>query len=156
VGLRLERYRALSCETRHESSEFDAQGRREWRTAAHPAAQADRGISRRLEKARTQPHSARVGKPKHLSARERPRLRLFRAGKHDRDQIGFIDANTRAVFGRSYVGEPDVLAKELAGDEAIAAADTLLMTIPNTLGVDYNVHVIESVLKYVAPELGWR
>jgi alkanesulfonate monooxygenase SsuD/methylene tetrahydromethanopterin reductase-like flavin-dependent oxidoreductase (luciferase family) len=80
----------------------------------------------------------------------------FGQEKHDRDQIGFIDANTRAVFGRSYVGEPDALAKELAGDEAIAAADTLLMTIPNTLGVDYNAHVIESVLKYVAPGLGWR
>jgi len=80
----------------------------------------------------------------------------FGQEKRDRDQIGFIDANTRAVFGRSYVNEPDVLVKELAADEAIAAADTLLMTIPNTLGVDYNAHVIESVLKYVAPELGWR
>ena len=46
--------------------------------------------------------------------------------------------------------------KELAADEAIAAADTLLLTVPNTLGVDYNVHVIESILKYVAPKLGWR
>ena len=73
-----------------------------------------------------------------------------------RDQIGFIDANTRAIFGRSYVGEPDVLVKELAADEAIAAADTLLVTVPNTLGVDYNAHVIESILKSVAPELGWR
>jgi alkanesulfonate monooxygenase SsuD/methylene tetrahydromethanopterin reductase-like flavin-dependent oxidoreductase (luciferase family) len=80
----------------------------------------------------------------------------FGQEKHDRDQIGFIDANTRAVFGRSYVSEPDALVKELAADEAIAAADTLLMTIPSTLGVDYNAHVIESVLKYVAPELGWR
>jgi len=76
--------------------------------------------------------------------------------KYDRDQVGFIDANTRAVFGRSYAGKPDVLVKELAADEAIAAADTLLLTIPTTLGVDYNTHVIESVLKYVAPELGWR
>jgi alkanesulfonate monooxygenase SsuD/methylene tetrahydromethanopterin reductase-like flavin-dependent oxidoreductase (luciferase family) len=76
--------------------------------------------------------------------------------KRDRDQVGFIEANTRAIFGRSYVGEPDVLAQELAADEAIAAADTLLITIPSTLGVDYNAHVIESVLKYVAPELGWR
>ena len=74
----------------------------------------------------------------------------------DRDQIGYIDASTRAIFGRSYAAEPDVLVKELAGDEAIAAADTLLLTVPNTLGVDYNAHVIESVLKYVAPELGWR
>ena len=52
--------------------------------------------------------------------------------------------------------EPDVLVKELARDEAIAAADTLLLTVPNQLGVDYNAHVIEGILKYVAPELGWR
>jgi hypothetical protein len=49
-----------------------------------------------------------------------------------------------------------VLVKELAEDEAIAAADTLLLTVPSTLGVEYNAHVIESILKYVAPELGWR
>jgi alkanesulfonate monooxygenase SsuD/methylene tetrahydromethanopterin reductase-like flavin-dependent oxidoreductase (luciferase family) len=76
--------------------------------------------------------------------------------RSDRDQIGYIDASTRAIFGRSYAAEPDVLVKELAADEAIAAADTLLLTVPNTLGVDYNVHVIESILKYVAPALGWR
>ena len=72
------------------------------------------------------------------------------------DHIGYIDARTRAIFGRSYAAEPDVLVRELAADEAIAAADTLLLTVPNTLGVDYNAHVIESVLKYVAPQLGWR
>jgi hypothetical protein len=49
-----------------------------------------------------------------------------------------------------------VLVEQLAADEAIAAADTLLLTVPNQLGVEYNAHVIESVLKYVAPELGWR
>ena len=76
--------------------------------------------------------------------------------RRDRDQIGYIDANTRAIFGRSYVGEPDVLVKELAADEAIAAADTLLLTVPNQLGVDYNAHAINSILKFVAPQLGWR
>ena len=40
--------------------------------------------------------------------------------------------------------------------EAIAAADTLMLTIPNQLGVDYNAHVIESILTHVAPGLGWR
>ena len=78
------------------------------------------------------------------------------ARRANQDQVGYIDANTRAIFGRSYAAEPDVLVKELAADEAIAAADTLLLTVPNTLGVDYNAHVIESILKYVAPELGWR
>jgi alkanesulfonate monooxygenase SsuD/methylene tetrahydromethanopterin reductase-like flavin-dependent oxidoreductase (luciferase family) len=80
----------------------------------------------------------------------------FGRDTRDKDHIGYIDANMRAIFGRSYAGEPDKLVKELAADEAIAAADTLLLTVPNTLGVEYNAHVIESVLKYVAPELGWR
>jgi alkanesulfonate monooxygenase SsuD/methylene tetrahydromethanopterin reductase-like flavin-dependent oxidoreductase (luciferase family) len=80
----------------------------------------------------------------------------FGRDTRDRDHIGFIDANTRAIFGRSYAAEPDALVKELAADEAIAAADTLLLTVPNTLGVDYNAHVIESILKWVAPALGWR
>jgi alkanesulfonate monooxygenase SsuD/methylene tetrahydromethanopterin reductase-like flavin-dependent oxidoreductase (luciferase family) len=72
------------------------------------------------------------------------------------DKIGFIDKNTRAIFGRSYAAAPDQLIKELAKDEAIQEADTLLLTIPNTLGVDYNVHVLSAILEYVAPELGWR
>ena len=71
------------------------------------------------------------------------------------DQIGVID-NMRAVFGRSYVAEPEVLIEELKADEAIAEADTLLLTVPNTLGVEYNAHVIESILTHIAPALGWR
>ncbi len=86
---------------------------------------------------------------------DRDRLYFGRDGR-SQDQIGQIDANTRAVFGRSYAAEPEVLVKELAADEAIAAADTLLLAVPNQLGVDYNAHVIESVLKHVAPALGWR
>lgn len=74
----------------------------------------------------------------------------------DADKIGFIDEKTRAIFGRSYAAEPDVLIEELAKDEGIAAADTLLLTVPNQLGVDYNAHVIESILTHVAPALGWR
>jgi alkanesulfonate monooxygenase SsuD/methylene tetrahydromethanopterin reductase-like flavin-dependent oxidoreductase (luciferase family) len=80
----------------------------------------------------------------------------FGHDSRERDQIGYIDASTRAIFGRSYAAEPDQLVKELAKDEAIAAADTLLLTVPNTLGVDYNAHAIESILTYVAPQLGWR
>ena len=72
------------------------------------------------------------------------------------DQVGYIDAQTKAIFGRSYAAEPDVLVKQLAEDTAIQAADTLLLTVPNQLGVDYNAHAVESILKYVAPELGWR
>jgi alkanesulfonate monooxygenase SsuD/methylene tetrahydromethanopterin reductase-like flavin-dependent oxidoreductase (luciferase family) len=72
------------------------------------------------------------------------------------DQIGFIDPTTRAIFGRSYAAEPDKLVAQLKDDEAIAEADTLLLTVPNQLGVDYNAHVIESILKHVAPAMGWR
>lgn len=82
--------------------------------------------------------------------------RYFGFGRDTEDQVGWIDANTRAIFGRSFAAEPDVLVEELRQDEAIAAADTLLLTVPNQLGVDYNAHVVESILKYVAPELGWR
>lgn len=72
------------------------------------------------------------------------------------DKIGFIESDRRAIFGRSYAAEPDQLIKELANDEAIQEADTVLLTIPNTLGVDYNVHVLSSILEHVAPGLGWR
>jgi alkanesulfonate monooxygenase SsuD/methylene tetrahydromethanopterin reductase-like flavin-dependent oxidoreductase (luciferase family) len=80
----------------------------------------------------------------------------FGYGNDKQDQIGFIDEKTRAIFGRSYAAQPDVLMKELAKDEAIAEADTLLLTVPNQLGVDYNAHVIEAILTHVAPGLGWR
>lgn len=80
----------------------------------------------------------------------------FGHGGKDEDSIGFIDERTRAIFGRSYAAEPDALIRQLAGDEAIAEADTLLLTVPNQLGVDYNAHVIEMILKHVAPALGWR
>ena len=88
-----------------------------------------------------------------VDARDRA---YFGGGAEGSDQIGWLHGKTRAIFGRSYAAEPDVLAKQLAQDEAIAAADTLMLTIPNQLGVDYNAHVIESVLKHVAPALGWR
>jgi alkanesulfonate monooxygenase SsuD/methylene tetrahydromethanopterin reductase-like flavin-dependent oxidoreductase (luciferase family) len=80
----------------------------------------------------------------------------FGRGNENADTIGFLGANERAIFGRSYAAEPDVLVEELAKDEAIAEADTLLLTVPNQLGVDYNAHVIEAILKYVAPGVGWR
>jgi alkanesulfonate monooxygenase SsuD/methylene tetrahydromethanopterin reductase-like flavin-dependent oxidoreductase (luciferase family) len=80
----------------------------------------------------------------------------FGRGNEREDTIGFLGDNTRAIFGRSYAAEPDALIEELAKDEAIAEADTLLLTVPNQLGVDYNAHVIAAILKHVAPGLGWR
>ncbi|MEE6272271.1 LLM class flavin-dependent oxidoreductase [Georgenia sp. MJ206] len=81
--------------------------------------------------------------------------RYFVGGGEGRDQVGMLEGG-RAIFGRSYAAEPDVLVEQLREDEAVAAADTLLLTVPNQLGVDYNAHVIESVLRHVAPALGWQ
>jgi alkanesulfonate monooxygenase SsuD/methylene tetrahydromethanopterin reductase-like flavin-dependent oxidoreductase (luciferase family) len=80
----------------------------------------------------------------------------FGHGSAEEDQVGFIDEKTRAIFGRSYAAEPDILVEQLKKDEAIAEADTLLLTVPNQLGVAYNAHVIEAILTRVAPALGWR
>ncbi|MBV7410391.1 LLM class flavin-dependent oxidoreductase [Maritimibacter sp. DP1N21-5] len=80
--------------------------------------------------------------------------RYFGRGKES-DQVGFID-QTRSIFGRGYAAEPDKLIDDLRQDEAIAEADTLLLTVPNMLGVDYNAHVLESIMTHVAPAMGWR
>ncbi|MFZ1962341.1 MAG: LLM class flavin-dependent oxidoreductase [Roseiarcus sp.] len=80
----------------------------------------------------------------------------FGRGREEEDQIGHIDEKTRAIFGRSYAAEPDVLVEQLRKDEAIAEADTVLLTVPNQLGVAYNAHVIEAILTHVAPALSWR
>ncbi len=81
---------------------------------------------------------------------------FFGVGRTEQDQVGFIDENTRAIFGRSYTGEPEALVEQLRQDKAIAEADTLLLTVPNQLGVAYNTHVIQSILTHVAPAMGWR
>lgn len=82
--------------------------------------------------------------------------RQYFGGDESEDHFGYIEADRRAVFGRSYAAEPDVLVEQLAKDEAIVEADTLLLTVPNQLGVAYNAHVIEAILTHVAPALDWR
>jgi len=82
--------------------------------------------------------------------------RYLGRGSEEEDKIGFLDENTRAIFGRSYAAEPDILIEQLRKDDAIAEADTLLLTIPNQLGVAYNAHVMEAILTTVAPALAWR
>jgi alkanesulfonate monooxygenase SsuD/methylene tetrahydromethanopterin reductase-like flavin-dependent oxidoreductase (luciferase family) len=86
---------------------------------------------------------------------DRDREYFGRGGK-EQDQVGLIGDSTRAIFGRGYTAEPEALIGQLREDEAIAEADTLLLTIPNQLGVEYCAHVIEGILRHVAPALGWR
>ena len=100
--------------------------------------------------------SPRVSVSRSIFAIVDDRDRMYFGGDgSDADRVGVID-RVQSIFGRSYAAEPEKLVKQLAEDEAIAEADTLLLTVPNQLGVDYNAHVIEAILKYVAPELGWR
>jgi alkanesulfonate monooxygenase SsuD/methylene tetrahydromethanopterin reductase-like flavin-dependent oxidoreductase (luciferase family) len=83
------------------------------------------------------------------------RDRMYFGRGEGSDEIGIID-NMRAIFGRTYADEPDRLIEQLKADEGIAEADTLLLTVPNQLGVAYNAHVIEAILTQVAPGMGWR
>ncbi|WP_424936838.1 MULTISPECIES: LLM class flavin-dependent oxidoreductase [Bacteria] len=71
------------------------------------------------------------------------------------DQVGIIDG-FRSTFGKTYAAEPDVLIRQLQQDEAVMAADTLMLTIPNQLGPEYNLHVLQAFAEHVAPALGWR
>lgn len=84
------------------------------------------------------------------------RDRAYFGSNKSENHFGYIEADRRAVFGRTYAAEPDILIEELKKDETITEADTLLLTVSNQLGVDYNAHVIEAILTHVAPALGWR
>ena len=78
----------------------------------------------------------------------------FGSERSSADQVGILDG-ARARFGKSYVGEPDALAEELAKDAAVREADTLLITVPNMLGVEYNARLLENITTHVAPAIGW-
>jgi alkanesulfonate monooxygenase SsuD/methylene tetrahydromethanopterin reductase-like flavin-dependent oxidoreductase (luciferase family) len=78
---------------------------------------------------------------------------LFGADRNE-DQVGWLDG-ALARFGRTYTGEPDAIADELARDVAVAAADTVLLTVPNQLGVDYNARMLETIARDIAPAIGW-
>jgi alkanesulfonate monooxygenase SsuD/methylene tetrahydromethanopterin reductase-like flavin-dependent oxidoreductase (luciferase family) len=71
------------------------------------------------------------------------------------DTVGWLDGGI-ARFGKSYAGEPDVIAAELAADAAVAAADTVLLTVPNQLGVEYNAELLLNIAEHVAPAIGWE
>ena len=83
--------------------------------------------------------------------------RLYFGGdaRQRQDQVGWLDGSL-SRFGKSYVGEPDVIAAELAKDAAVAAADTVLLTVPNQLGVEYNARLLDTVAREVAPAIGWK
>ena len=154
VGLSVQRDCGLGRAERDEPAKFDAQARRVGRAVSRSAGSPDPRLPASVDRCRTYTEP-RVSVSRSIFAMMNDRDRMYFGHDESRDQIGVLD-NMRAVFGRSYAAEPDVLIEELRGDEAIAEADTLLLTVPNTLGVEYNAHVIESILTHVAPALGWR
>ncbi|WP_203623092.1 LLM class flavin-dependent oxidoreductase [Lacticaseibacillus sp. 866-1] len=82
---------------------------------------------------------------------------LFAEGTQTQDEVGYLAYHQNpTIFGKMFVGEPDQLIKELGEDEAIQEADTILITVPSTLGVDYNVHLLKTIMTDIAPALGWK
>lgn len=79
----------------------------------------------------------------------------LRAQADSSDQVGIIDGLV-SRFGKSYIGDPAEIAAELAADEAVQAADTLMLTVPNQLGVAYNTKMLENIAKHIAPAIGWE
>jgi alkanesulfonate monooxygenase SsuD/methylene tetrahydromethanopterin reductase-like flavin-dependent oxidoreductase (luciferase family) len=77
----------------------------------------------------------------------------FGSQAHD-DQVGLLEG-VRSRFGRTFVGDPAQIARELAADAAVQAADYVLFTVPNQLGVEYNARILETITKHIAPEIGW-
>jgi alkanesulfonate monooxygenase SsuD/methylene tetrahydromethanopterin reductase-like flavin-dependent oxidoreductase (luciferase family) len=75
--------------------------------------------------------------------------------RENHDQIGVIDG-MRSTFGKTYADAPDLLIEQLKRDEAVMTADTLMLTIPNQLGPEYNLHVLQAFAEHVAPALGWK
>jgi hypothetical protein len=146
----------MGSEVGHEPPEFDAQEQRNRRALPHTAAAQIRAYRSAWKEAGHE-REPRVSVSRSIVAimDDRDRTYFGRGGEDD-DQIGFIDPQTQAIFGRGYAAEPGVLIEQLKKDEAIIEADTLLLTVPNQLGVAYNTHVIESILTHVAPALGWR
>ena len=80
----------------------------------------------------------------------------FGRDRDSTDQVGSLGEPGLARFGKTYAGDPDVVAEQLSKDAAVREADTLLLTIPSALGVDYNTHLMRSIVEHVAPALGWK
>ena len=73
-----------------------------------------------------------------------------RAHMESQDQYGYLDG-AFGVFGRSYIGAPDRIVAELRDDPAVMAADYVLVTVPNLLGVDLNATIFESLARDIRP-----
>jgi alkanesulfonate monooxygenase SsuD/methylene tetrahydromethanopterin reductase-like flavin-dependent oxidoreductase (luciferase family) len=71
------------------------------------------------------------------------------------EQVGLL-GGAISRFGKSFIGEPDVINREIQRDHAMKAADTVLVTIPNTLGVEDNLRILDNIARYVATTIRAR
>ena len=46
-------------------------------------------------------------------------------------------------------------SRRSSADAAVQAADTVLLTVPSQLGVDYNAAMLQTIANYIAPAIGW-
>jgi alkanesulfonate monooxygenase SsuD/methylene tetrahydromethanopterin reductase-like flavin-dependent oxidoreductase (luciferase family) len=81
--------------------------------------------------------------------------RLYFGAQAHEDQVGLLEG-VRSRFGRTFVGDPADIARDLKADKAVQAADYVLFTVPNQLGVEYNARILETITKHIAPEIGWQ
>ena len=133
VGLRLQRHRGLGGKAGDEPGKLNPQEGGDRRALPHPQAAQIRAF-RAAWKEAGHKREPRVSVSRSIFALVDDRDRAyFGRGGEEKDQVGFIDEETRAIFGRSYAAEPDLLVKQLKTDEAVAEADTLLLTVPNQL-----------------------
>ena len=151
VGLRHPADRRVDGRAGHEPDELDAPDRGHRRAVRRAPGRADPDLPRGLGRGRLGPRAAGLGEPQRPPDRERPRPRVLRQrARNPSDQVGYLDGGL-ARFGKSYVGEPDAIAEDLAPDAAVHEADTLLCTVPNLLGVDDNARLLESITEARRP-----
>ena len=115
VGRRLERDCRVGGATGHEHAELDPEVRREWTAAPCAADGADQRVPRGVAGGRPQ-REPRVSVSRSIFAlvddRDRAYFGHARVERSDR----LPGRDTRAIFGRTYAAEPDVLVEQLAQD----------------------------------------
>ena len=157
VGRRHQCDGGMGGQARHEPAKLDAQDRRERQAVPRPAGRADPALSRGVEGGGARAHAAGVGLAAASSRWSTTATACISGAAARRRTRSACSAKPSAPFSAAAMPPSRTSSStQLKGDEAIAEADTLLLTVPNQLGVDYNAHVIEAILKHVAPGLGWR
>ena len=91
--------------TGSEPDVLDAPDRGCRRALPRAPGRADQAVPRGLARGRPRARAAGIGQSKHLCAGRRPRPGVLRARPtRTSDQVGYLDAQTKAIFGRSVRG----------------------------------------------------